>query len=574
LQRMTDQPVRADAPWWQSGVVYQIYPRSFQDSNADGVGDLRGIQERLPYLVDLGVDAIWISPFYPSPMRDFGYDVSDYCDVDPVFGTVEDARALIVSAHSMGLKVIVDFVPNHTSDEHPWFIDSRSSRESSKRDWYIWTDTPNNWVSMFGGSAWEFDETTGQSYLHTFLKSQPDLNWRNPEVRAAMHDALRFWMDQGVDGFRFDVAHHIGKHPELLDNPLVETDARVDYFKPMGDWGLQHHQHDLGHPDLMGWHRDIREVVDTYTSAGQTKPSTRYTVGEIHEFDWRRWASYYGETPGGGFNMPFNFSLLKAGWNAAAIRAAISGCEAAVPAWGWPNWVLGNHDETRLATRFGVDAARAALVLLLTLRGTPTLYYGDELGLPDTFIPEDRQQDPWGLQVIGLGLGRDPERTPMPWDGSVNAGFCSASVEPWLPIGEVSRGPAGLHVEAAAVDPGSTLNLVKLVLRLRGTYSALSTGPLLLHDANPQIVNPEIANPELVTFTRQDADSEWLVAIRVGGLSVQSFDLRSHTGVDAAHSQATIEVDSSDYRQSGQATRLGAVRIAPNSATVLRLIRP
>ncbi|MEM1271444.1 MAG: alpha-amylase family glycosyl hydrolase, partial [Bacteroidota bacterium] len=413
-------------PWWKTGVVYQVYPRSFQDANRDGVGDLAGILSRVGYLAHtLGIDAVWLSPFYRSPMADFGYDVADYTDVDPIFGTLEDFDELRAAIHAHGLKLIVDFVPNHSSDQHPWFMESRLSKESPKRDWYVWRDPapdggpPNNWLSVFGGSAWTFDEPTGQYYLHSFLEEQPDLNWRNPDVEAAMHDALRFWLDRGVDGFRLDVAHFIMKDPELRDNPLA-SDAG-EYHKDMGDYDTQEHIHDKGHPDVHAAFARIRQVLDEYPD--------RYSVGEIHEFDWEQWASYYGN--GKGLHMPFNFGLLKAKWEAGSVREIVDAVEAAVPDNGWPNYVLGNHDEKRIATRLGEPQSRAAAVLLLTLRGTPTLYYGDELGMREASIPDALQQDPWGQRVPGLG--RDGCRTPMQWDASSNAGFTEAAM-PWLPV--------------------------------------------------------------------------------------------------------------------------------------------
>jgi glycosidase len=406
----------SELPWWQRGVVYQIYPRSFQDSNGDGVGDLAGIRARLAHLVELGVDALWVSPFYPSPMRDFGYDVSDFTGVDPIFGTLDDLDRLVADAHARGLRIVVDWVPNHTSDEHPWFQRSRSARDDPRRDWYVWRDPrpdgspPNNWLATFGGPAWTLDARTGQYYLHSFLPEQPDLNWRNPEVRRAMLATLDFWLDRGVDGFRIDCAHAVMKDPELRDNPPAPPEG-LHVHKDHGAWGAQLHLHDRGHPDVHEVYREVRRLLDRRGAVA---------IGELHVFDLPRLCTYYGEALD-ELHLPFNFTLLATPWEARAVRRAVDAMEAALPPGAWPTWVLGNHDERRIATRVGAEAARAAMVLLLTLRGTPTLYYGDELGMEDVPIPPELARDPWGKNVPGLGLGRDPARTPLTWEGGAYA---------------------------------------------------------------------------------------------------------------------------------------------------------
>ncbi len=391
-----DQPTTR--PWWQPAVVYQVYPRSFQDANGDGIGDLPGITQRLDYLAWLGVDAIWLSPIFRSPMADFGYDVADYMDVDPIFGNLADLDALIAAAHRRDIKVLLDFVPNHTSNLHPWFLESRSSRTNERRDWYIWRDPlpgggpPNDWQANFGGSAWEWDEATGQYYFHSFLKEQPDLDWRNPAVQAAMLDVLRFWFRRGIDGFRIDVIQLLAKRYELLPTRPGHKPA----------WG-----------DLRRVHvpvAAIRRVADEFDG--------RLLIGEI----WlppRQLVTFYGKTLD-GLQLPFNFQLITLPWSARRIGAAIARYEALLPDGAWPNWVLGNHDRSRIASRVGAEQARVAAMLLLTLRGTPTLYYGDELGMCDGDIPLEAQRDPEGLRG---GKSRDPERTPMRWDGSPTGGF-------------------------------------------------------------------------------------------------------------------------------------------------------
>jgi len=363
----------SESLWWQTGVIYQIYPRSFKDTTGNGIGDLRGVIDKLDYLSEvLGVDAIWLSPFYPSPMADFGYDVADYCDVDPMFGTLADFEELVAHAHARNMQIIIDWVPNHSSNQHRWFQESRSSRESPKRDWYVWKnpkhpneagaekEPPNNWLAVFGGSAWEWDEATRQYYLHSFLREQPDLNWRDAGLKDAMFDTIRFWLEKGVDGFRVDVAHYIMKDPEFRDNPPA-VPGEVAFHRPHGKYDTQIHIHDKGHPDVHQVYREFRSILDEYSVQ---KP--RMTVGEIHIFDFDELATYYGSPENGlEFHMPFNFTLLKPKWDAQAFRKLIDEYEAALPAWAWPNYVLGNHDEGRIATRYGQEQVRVAAMLLL-----------------------------------------------------------------------------------------------------------------------------------------------------------------------------------------------------------------
>ena len=449
-------------PWWEGGVIYQIYPRSFQDSDDDGVGDLRGVESRLDYLVELGVDAIWLSPVFPSPMADFGYDVADYTGIDPLFGTLEDFDRMLAAAHKRGLKLLLDFVPNHSSDLHPWFRESRSSRESPKRDWYIWRDPgpdggpPNNWISDFGGSSWEWDEATGQYYLHAFLKEQPDLNWRNPELRNAMTDVLRFWFERGVDGFRIDVLWHCIKAEGLPDNPVNR-----DYRPDMGEKLKLLQTHSTNQPEVHELAADFRALADEY--------GERLLVGEI-VLPLEDLITYYG-TDRPGVHLPFNFQLVEAPWDASILRQMIAEYEDALPPGGWPNWVIASHDYPRIAAKLGEAQARVAAMLLLTLRGTPTLYQGDELGIGRVAIPPHRVRDPKELREPGLGLGRDPSRTPMAWDASTFGGF--TTTEPWLPLHEDWR---TRNVLAQQDDPDSMLSLYRALLRLRRSEPALSIG--------------------------------------------------------------------------------------------------
>ena len=486
------------APWWQSGVIYQIYPRSFQDLNGDGMGDLRGIGQRLDYLAGLGIDAIWISPIYPSPMVDFGYDVADYCDIDPRFGTLADFDALLTQAHARGIKVLLDFVPNHTSDRHPWFVESRSSRKNPKRDWYLWRDAaadgapPNNWVSDFGGSAWEWDAATGQYYYHAFLKEQPDLNWRSPAVQAAMYDVMRFWFDRGVDGFRIDVLWHLIKAETYPDNP-----PNAAYHPALGDMHRVLQLHSTDQPEVHAIAAEMRAIADSYGTAGRGE---RVLIGEIY-LPVDRLMHYYGrERP--EMHLPFNFQLINAVWEARALAALIAHYEAALPPGGWPNWVLGNHDRPRVAARHGQAQARVAAMLLLTLRGTATLYYGDELGLSDVPIPLEQVRDPRGLREPGLDLGRDPVRTPMPWDGSAHAGF--SAVEPWLPLN--SDWPAR-NVARMMTDPASILLLYHQLLAVRRAHPALAIGDFALLESHSDVL----------AYERREGAQRLIVALNFGG---------------------------------------------------------
>jgi alpha-glucosidase len=439
--------------WWQTGVVYQVYPRSFADSDGDGIGDLAGVVAHLDHLAWLGVDAVWLSPIFRSPMRDYGYDVADFRDVDPLFGSLADADRLIAEAHARDIRVLLDLVPNHTSSDHEWFLDARSSRTSAHRDWYVWRDPaadggpPNGMQSQFGGPAWTLDVATNQYWYHSFLPEQPELDWRNPAVRDALLDAMRFWLARGIDGFRVDVLWMIAKDEwPWRDDPVGPGPGGVG----LGDTAALDHGDG---PDMEARLRELRDVADEFPG--------RVLVGEVY-MEPRRLVRYYG-TEGRGAHLPFNFALVTLPWDAPTIGAAVAAYEAALPANAWPNWVLGNHDQSRVATRLGAAQARVAAMLLLTLRGTPTLYYGDELGLPDATVQPDR--------IVDVA-GRDPERSPMPWTHSdPNAGFSAA--EPWLPMVD----DAGTwSVDTQRAEPDSMLQLHRRLLALRRASSALHSG--------------------------------------------------------------------------------------------------
>jgi alpha-glucosidase len=482
---------RADI-WWRNGVFYQIYPRSYQDSNGDGVGDIKGIIERLPYVSALGVDAIWLSPIFPSPMADFGYDISDYVGIDPLFGTKADFEALVSATHAAGLKIILDLVPNHTSDQHPWFLESRSARDNSKRDWYLWRDprpggsAPNNWMSEFGGSAWALDAATGQYYYHAFLAQQPDLNWRNAHVRAAIYDVMRFWLRKGVDGFRVDVIWHLIKDEQFRDNP---PNPGVRPNRPPHESLLPRYTADQA--EVQDVIAEMRGVIDEF--------GDRVLIGEIY-LPFERLVAYYGKDLLGA-HLPFNFALLSAPWNARAIEKIIAEYEAALPPAAWPNWVLGNHDRPRVASRVGPAQARVAAMLLLTLRGTPTLYYGDEIGMHQVAIAPDQVRDPFEKNVPGIGVGRDGCRTPMQWDATPQAGFSTA--QPWLPLSEdyVRENAANL-----AADKQSILSLYRALIRLRKQTPALVSGAYV----------PLAAEGELLLYKRQDDEGSLLIALNLG----------------------------------------------------------
>jgi len=474
--------------WWTNAVFYQIYPRSFRDANGDGTGDLAGITEKLEYLEWLGVDALWISPFFPSPMKDFGYDVADYRGIDQLFGSAEDFRLLVEKAKRRGIRIVLDLVANHSSDEHPWFREARTSRASPKHGWYLWAPEtgkpPNNWKAIFElGTAWHPNPATGERYLGTFTRHQPEFDWRNPEVREAFYDIMRYWYDLGVDGFRLDVATAYMKDPELRSNPFS--------FKAVPDF-FQNHIHDRNHPDFHRVFKEMRRVADEWESArsGASGAGERVLIGETHGENPALAASCHGER-GDELHMAFNFDFLNQPWKAEAFRRSAERWYSLLPAGAWPNFTLSNHDRPRHAWRYRsrdpkITEARAkiAAAMLLTLKGTPFLYYGEEIGLTCYRLPRAALRDPLGIKTWPLTfLGRDPERRPMQWDASPDGGF--GSEMPWLPLGPDWR---ERNVEAQRGRPDSILAWYRALIALRRTSVALKGGSLRFLDAAPGLL--------------------------------------------------------------------------------------
>ena len=489
---MTERTVlAADPDWWRGAVIYQIYPRSFQDSNGDGVGDLNGITARLPHIAGLGADAIWISPFFTSPMKDFGYDVSDYCDVDPLFGSLQDFDALVARATEVGLKVMIDLVLSHTAAEHPWFKESRKSRVNDKSDWYVWAEPkgdgtpPNNWLSIFGGSAWQWDARREQYYLHNFLTSQPDLNFHNPQVQAALLETVKFWLELGVDGYRLDTANFYFHDAQLTNNPPRGRPSGEDRsVTPVNPYAWQWHKYDKSQPENLPFLRRLRALIDQY-------PNTTM-VGEIGDDDGlARVAEYTGG--GDKLHMAYCFELLGPEHSAEYLHAVLSRFEE-VCSGGWPCWALTNHDMVRVATRWGGDQANPALLRLaaalqMSMRGSPCIYQGDELGLPEAEVAFEDMKDPYGIAMWPEYKGRDGCRTPMPWvSGAKDLGFSPASPTtnaPWLPVSESHR---ALAADAQEVNPSSLLHFYRCLLQWRRTQPALVDGGMLVIPSDEQVL--------------------------------------------------------------------------------------
>ncbi len=464
-----------DADWWRGAVIYQIYPRSFQDENGDGIGDLAGITRRLPYIAKLGVDAIWISPFFTSPMKDFGYDVSDYCDVDPMFGTLADFDALICRAHELGLKVMIDLVLSHTSDQHPWFAESRSSRDNAKANWYVWADPkpdgtpPNNWLSIFGGSAWQWDARRLQYYMHNFLTSQPDLNFHEPEVQAALLDVARFWLERGVDGFRLDTINFYTHDAQLRDNPPLAPEKRTSNTAPsVNPYGYQSHVYDKSRPETLDFLRKLRAVMKPYNAAA---------VGEVG--DEERGLEIMGQYTAGDdlMQMCYAFELLSGTRPDAEYVAKVMEDVARLAGDGWPCWAFSNHDVVRHGSRWGLDPAakRAFATLLMCLRGSACIYQGEELGLDEAEVAFEDLQDPYGIEFWPEFKGRDGCRTPMVWEAETPNGGFSTAARTWLPVA-----PSHLSMtpDQEEGDENSLLNHYRHVIALRRAHPALAKGEM------------------------------------------------------------------------------------------------
>lgn len=485
---MTGKTKAADA-WWRSATIYEIALISFQDSNADGKGDLEGLLSRIGYLQWLGIDAVWLTPIYRSQFRDLGYDISDYCAVDPPFGSLKDFDRVLAKLHEVGLRLILDLVPNHTSSDHAWFVESRSSRNNAKADWYIWAEAaqtggpPNNWLSRFGGSAWEWCEARRQYYYHSFLVEQPDLNWRNPQVRAAIADVMRFWLDRGVDGFRVDASAVLIKDDLLRDNPPNPKSKG----KPPPQRLTPVFTDDR--PETMQCIEFIREVIDGYDG--------RLLCGEVQGKTDRIGHFYGTERP--RLHLPLNFALLDCPWDALSLQAAIEAYLNALPEGGWPVWVIGGHDKQRIASKVGHEQMRVAAMLLMTLKGTPFFYMGDEIGRERVPIPSDRVRDPFEKLVKGYGLCRDPERAPMRWNASPNGGFTTG--EPWLPL----EPDGSRNVEQQQRDERSVLHLFRRLLALRRAHPCLETGEY----------QPIRSRNDVLAFKRVLAASELLIALNL-----------------------------------------------------------
>lgn len=482
---LTDSKMQESISWWRGGVIYQIYPRSFLDSNGDGIGDLPGITEKLDYVASLGVDGIWLSPFFTSPMLDFGYDISDYRDVDPMFGTLDDFKALLKRAHALGLKVMIDQVISHTSDQHPWFQESRQDRTNDKADWFVWADPkpdgtpPNNWLSIFGGAAWTFDSRRRQYYLHNFLKSQPDVNFHHPEARQAQLDNMRFWLELGVDGFRLDTVNFYFHDTALRDNPPVpEGEAKTLGAPDSNPYTWQRHVYDLSRPENLDFLKELRALMNEF-------PGTT-TVGEIGDDNpLERMAEY---TAGGDkLHMAYTFDLLNAPHSPAYIREVVDRFQR-LAGDAWPCWALSNHDVVRSATRWGADEdpvayPKVALAMALSLRGSICLYQGEELGLPEADVPFERIQDPYGKVLWPEFKGRDGCRTPMPWTHSEQGGF--SQVEPWLPVEERHL---PLAVANQQGDANSVLNATRTLLAFRRQHAALIEGDIHLVEVGEELL--------------------------------------------------------------------------------------
>jgi len=480
---MTQIPTTTNPNWWREAIIYQVYPRSYLDSNGDGIGDLAGIAEKLDYIASLGVDIVWLSPFFTSPMRDFGYDIADYCDVDPMFGTLADFDRLVAKAHGLGLKIMIDQVMSHTADTHPWFVESRANRDNPKSDWYVWADPlpdgnpPNNWMSVFGGSAWQWDTRRKQYYMHNFLVSQPQLNFHNPDVQKAHLAAQRFWLERGVDGVRMDACVFHFHDRQLRSNPpaLVRDTSTVTDVNP---YGMQAHIYDKTQPENVAFMEKLRAQLDEFGAI---------SIGEISSDDALAQMDEY-MAGGNKLHMAYSFNFLTPVFTAAHIRTQVEDFERRVRE-GWASWSVGNHDAIRVMTRWGGPQATPALAkvvlaMQLSLKGTPCLYQGDELALHEADVPFELLQDPYGITFWPEFKGRDGCRTPMPWQAAApHAGFTEG--KPWLPV-EPSHAAAAVDVQEK--DPDSMLNFQRRFIALRRTMPQLTRGEIAFFDAPEPIL--------------------------------------------------------------------------------------
>jgi alpha-glucosidase len=527
-----------DYLWWRDGIVYQIYPRSFADSTKDGLGDLPGITSKLDYLADLGMDAIWLSPIYPSPDKDFGYDVSNYVDIDPRFGSLADFDLLLSEAHRRDIRIILDLVLNHTSDEHSWFLESRSSRDNPKADWYLWSlpqpsgRLPNNWQSVFGGPAWTYVPERDQYYFHMFDPGQPDLNWRHPEVRAAVLDSVRFWLERGVDGFRLDVFNVYFKDEQLRDNPR-KLGARP--------FDRQLHIYDCDQPEMVALLQELRNLLDEYPE--------RYAVGETFISTKDKISLYCGVDR---LHAAFNFEFTWSKFNPASYARHILAWEDLYAKHGiWPNYVLGNHDVSRMASRHTRSEQdrrlKLLMAMLLTLRGTPYLYYGEEIGMRNITLRRDQIMDPPGKKFWPLYKGRDGYRSPMQWDDSQYAGFSFA--EPWLPVHPNYR---ARNVEAQLADPESLLNFTKKLIEVRREQEALQHGDFQLLTTQPT---------DSLAYLRMDDERTFLVALNFKDRRISAPEIPA----------GNWKVKISTHREPGTAVAAsgGVLQLAPYEALIL-----
>ncbi|WP_243042180.1 alpha-glucosidase family protein [Dyella sedimenti] len=528
----------SEAPWWRGAVTYQIYPRSFMDTNGDGVGDLPGIIDKLDYVASLGVDAIWIAPFFRSPMADFGYDIADYREVDPLFGNNDDFDRLLAKAHRLGLKVMIDQVLSHTSAEHAWFRESRQSRDNPKADWYVWADArddgtpPNNWLSLFGGCAWQWEPRRGQYYLHNFLTSQPDLNYHHPDVRRAVLAEVKYWLDKGVDGLRLDAINFCFHDRLLRDNPPKPEDKRVGRgFSPDNPYAFQYHYYNNTQPENLAFLEELRALMDQYDEVA--------AIGEISSEDSLATTAEY--TSGHRLHMGYSFELLTDDFNAAYIRSTVENLEAQMRE-GWPCWAISNHDVARVLSRWGNGDASPRLANLLSamvcsLRGSVCVYQGEELGLTEAEVPFEALQDPYGITFWPNFKGRDGCRTPMPWNGGIHAGFSVG--EPWLPVPAEHRALA-VSVQEAAAD--SALNGFRAFMAWRKGQPALRWGSICFIDA------PE----PVLAFTRQHGEDTVLVAFNLSreAVTLPLPALGALTPIDG-HGLATGQWDGEGLRLPG-----------------------